>query len=72
MIHSGPSCRIYDCNAGPLREGLCGRHWLLSRSFPSALEDLEDGVYEQCDVCGGECNGCIACMDEGVVEHDCG
>jgi hypothetical protein len=35
------------------------------------MRDLAAGLYEICPDCQGECDGCLACMDTGLIEHEC-
>lgn len=35
------------------------------------MPDLAAGLYQICEACQGECDGCLACFDSGLVPHQC-
>jgi hypothetical protein len=36
------------------------------------MGDLPPGLYQICDACAGECDGCRVCWDLGLLPHQCG
>lgn len=37
-----------------------------------ALSELDEGLYQVCPDCHGDCGGCSTCFDAGVLPHICG
>lgn len=52
---------------------ICALEYVRRRGTPEFHPaDLDpEMLYEECPECEGEADGCLNCLDAGVVPHDC-